>query len=178
MKKTRLIPNAKVLLLLLPVFALLTACGGGDYNDPAFDAPAEMLASKPANYMPEAATVVESDTAGAADAAIAADAAARAAAPAEAPAPEAASSQTAQSSTVPFSSTAPASPAAAVSDAAAPGAVAHAVVIIAPPVEARTKRNTVHSGITVLTAPSVNPVQAQATQAVPTAVPGTAQMPR
>lgn len=177
MKKTRLIPNAKV-LILLPVFALLTACGGGDYNDPAFDAPAEMLASKPANYIPETAAVIESDTAAAADAAIAADAAARAAAPAEAAAPDPTSSQTAQSSTVPSPSTAPASPVAAAPDAAARGAASHAVVIIAPPVEAKTKRHAGHSGITVLTAPSVNPLPAQAAQTVPAGVPGTAQNPR
>jgi hypothetical protein len=76
-KTTRLIQKAGV-LILAPMFALLTACGGA--NNPAFEnADMEMLSSKPVDFMPGGNAAVASDTAGAADAAIAADAAAAAA---------------------------------------------------------------------------------------------------
>jgi hypothetical protein len=87
-KTTRLIQKAGV-LILAPMFALLTACGGA--NNPAFEnADMEMLSSKPVDFMPGGNAAVASDTAAAADAAIAADAAAAATSAATATTPAAA----------------------------------------------------------------------------------------
>jgi hypothetical protein len=77
-KSTRLNPKARA-LMLAPVFALLVACGGGAGNA-AFEEPAEMVYSKPVDFVPAATAAVVSDTAAAADAAMAAEAAAAAAA--------------------------------------------------------------------------------------------------
>jgi hypothetical protein len=73
--KNRLIQKAGA-LMLAPMFALLTACGGA--NNPAFEnADMEVMASKPVDFMPSANVAAASDSAAAADAAIAADAAAQ-----------------------------------------------------------------------------------------------------